>query len=127
MNNIRVYQMNDCEWWASKLDKRATLNFYLKETCLTEEENPIEEVRECDIDKEGMWWETDDPEDIERLGDADEIIEFVKINGQTRSKVLQLGNLQRIYGKVFKLISFREALEKHGDFTEPFCLASTEW
>jgi len=126
VNNIRVYQMNDCEWWASKLDKRATLNFYLKETCLTEEENPIEEVRECDIDKEGMWWETDDPEDIERLGDADEVIGTKEVNGMTVREI-QLGNLMRIDGQIYKFIPFREAIKKYRDYKEPYMIACTEW
>lgn len=126
MENVKVFRMNDYEWWATKLDKEETNEFYLKETGLDEEDNPLEEIEECNLDKEGMWWETEDPADIEELGDADEIIGIEKVGNQTRSKV-QLGNLMRRGNEVYKFISLREALKKHGDFEEPFCLASTEW
>jgi len=64
--------------------------------------------------------------DIERLGDADEIIRYETIKGRKVRKV-QFGNLMRSGNEVYKFISFREALKKHGDFTEPFCLASVVW
>lgn len=50
MNDIKVYKMNDHEWWASPWDIETTNEYYKKEHGLTEEENPIEEIEECSID-----------------------------------------------------------------------------
>lgn len=126
MSNIKVYKMNDYEWWASKLGKKETNEFYKKELRLTEEDNPSEDIKECNIDKEGMWWETVEEKDLERLGDADEIIGFENFNGMTRRKV-QFGNLMRIGGEVYKFIPFREAIKNCGAYEEPHMIASTEW
>ena len=126
MENIRVFKMNDYEWWASKWDMKRTNEWYKKEHGLSEEDNPLEDIRECNLDTEGMWWETEDKEDIERLGDHDEIISIEKINGMTKTKAT-FGNLQRKYGEVYKFISLREAVEKDMNFKVPYCIGSTEW
>lgn len=57
MSDIKVYKMNDYEWWASKLSIEDTEAFYEKEIG---EVNDLEDIEECDIDKEGMWWELED-------------------------------------------------------------------
>lgn len=126
MNDIKVYKMNDYEWWASKLNKRETLDFYLKETGLDEDENPLEDIIECDIDNEGMWWLTEDIEDLEKLGDNDEIVSYKIVHGR-RIKKPEPGNLIRRSREVYKYITFREAIEKNGEYEEPFCIASTDW
>lgn len=124
--DVKVFRMDDYEWWATKWDLERTHEYYIKEYGLDSEDCLIEDVRECDIDKEGMWWETEDEEDLKMIGDSDEIIGFEVVNGQTKAKV-EFGNLMRRSGEVYKFISLREALKEHGDFTEPFCIASTEW
>jgi hypothetical protein len=128
MENIKVFKMGDYEWWATKFNKEETLEWYIEESGLLEDEVSMDEMKECDLDKEGMWWETNDPEDIKKLGDADEIVGIEKINGRTRKRV-RFGNLMRRGAEVYKFIPFREALEKYGDFEESscFCLATTEW
>lgn len=128
VNDVKVFKMDDYEWWASKWDKGNTHDYYLKEYGLDKEDAPIEDIQECNLDTEGMWWTTEDPADIERLGDADEIINYETINGRKVRKT-KFGNLTRMFGngEVHKFISLREALRRHGDFEEPFCLASTEW
>lgn len=56
MKDIKVYKMNDYEYWVSKWDVKATNEWYLKEHELEEQENPLEDIRECDLDTERMWW-----------------------------------------------------------------------
>lgn len=123
MNEVTVYKMNDYEWWASKLSVEETEKFYEEEIG---EENDIEDIKECDIDSEGMWWETENQADIERLGDAEEIISYATIYGQETPKV-SFGNLMRREGEVHKYIPLRIALMKYGEVKDPFCLATTEW
>lgn len=120
---IKVYKMDDYEWWASKLDKDETNDFFNEEYG---NDNDVDEVRECDLDNEGMWYSTDDPKDIEALGDSDEIISIEKVDGMTRRKTA-FGDLMRRNGQVYKFMSFRDVLKMHGDFKEPFMIASTEW
>ncbi|WIV11148.1 hypothetical protein [Proteiniborus sp. MB09-C3] len=126
MNDIKVYKINDYEWWASKLNIEETLDFYLKEYNLDEDDNPIENIKECDIDKEGMWWLTEDIEDLEKLGDNDEIVSYKIVHGR-RIRKPEPGNLIRRSREVYKYITFREAIEKNGEYEEPFRIASTDW
>ncbi len=120
---VFVYKMNDYEWWASKLSIEETEDFIEKEIG---GENDLDDIEECDIDSEGMWWQTEEKEDLDKLGDADDLIDYEIISGQTRRKV-SFGNLMRRDGEVFKYIPFRIALMKSGEYVEPFCIASTEW
>jgi hypothetical protein len=119
---IKVYKMNEYESWASKLSAEETNEWYNKNI----DENDIEDVKLCDIDKEGMWYLTEDPKDVERLGDSDEIIGFEVVNGMRKRKV-QFGDLMRRCREVYKYISFREAIQKEPNYTEPYCIATTEW
>lgn len=126
MKNIKVYKMNDYEWWASKLDKRETLDFYLKEMGMDEEDNPIEDIEEINIDEKGMWYETHDEEDLERLGDNDESIHY-EDTPRGKARIPKFGDLWRIGGSVFKFISYREAIEKNGEYKKPYMIACAEW
>ena len=51
----KVYKMNECDCVASKLSKEETNNWYKKEIDLTSEEQPLEGVRECDLEQEGSY------------------------------------------------------------------------
>lgn len=123
MENVKVYRMDDYEWWASKWNKEETNNFFNEEYGT---ENEIEDVEEYDLDKKGMWYTTNNPKDIEELGDSDEIISIEKVNGMIRRKA-EFGDLMRRDGEVFKYMSFRDVLRLNGDFENPFMIASTEW
>ena len=103
MNEIKVYKMNDYEWWASKWDKETTNEWYKIEIA---EDNDLEEVTECDLDKDGLWDEITDDNS------------FLKENKGT--------NFRRIGSQLFEWITFREAIEKNIDFTEPYLIASME-
>jgi hypothetical protein len=113
-NELKVFKMNDYEWWVTDGSVEELNDWYNEHI----EDNDIEEVRLCDLDKEGMWYATNEPNDIERLGNANEIM---------HEERTQFGDLIRKYGEVYKFISFREALSKEEPFTEPYCIASTEW
>ena len=107
---MKVYKMNDYEWIASNWDARKTLDWYLKETGLSEEDNPLEDVRECDLDKDGMWWECLDREHINEL-------EAQGITKTLKTKKPQFGNLEKVGNRWYVYIPFREALKRYG-FTE---------
>ncbi len=117
---IRVYRMNDYEWWASKWHIEDTNEWYIKEHGLDEEDNPTDEIYSCDLDKEGVWIETNEPNDIKELDDNDELGNVVLGNPE-------FGDLKRYGDGIFKYTSFREALLLDLDFKEPYCIASTEW
>lgn len=126
-NQIKVYKMNDYEWWASKNGVDELICWYREniDDSLTFEEM-LEEVEECDLDKDGMWYITTDKADIEELGDCDDLIGFEIINGMHKRKV-QFGNLMRKGEEVYKFIPYREAIKFDLDFKEPYNIASTEW
>lgn len=115
-NELKVFKMNDYEWWVTN-GYAEDLNDYYNEHI---GENSIDDVELCDLNKDGMWYKTNDKEDIEALGDSDEMY-------SVESKETQFGDLMRKDDDVYKFISFREALAKVSSFTEPYCIASTEW
>lgn len=120
MGDIKVYKMNDYEWWASDLTAEETNAFYKKEIG---EENSIEEIEECDIDKEGLWWVLE-PETEEHKK------AMVALNGKHTTypgRNRKIGDLSNDNGTITKFISLRDAIERSGEYTEPFCIASTEW
>ena len=115
IEKVKVYKMNDDSWFASKWDKEKTHQSHNNEI----DDNDIVDVVECDLDKDGMWWTTEDKADIEALGEADELV----------SDTLKptIGDLMRKSYEVYKFTSFREVLEISEDFTEPYEIATTEW
>jgi len=116
--SVAIYKMDEYSWYATDWDFDKTLDWYQKNIVeLTESE--IEEIEECNVDKEGMWWETSDPKDLEQLGVNDEL--------SATSKDTAFGDLMRSGDEVFKYIPFRKAIELSGKFTEPFEIAATEW
>lgn len=120
-SDIKVYQMNEYEWFASRWSIEETNKWYENNF----DDNSIDVVREVDLDKEGMWYQTKDKKDIEKLGDADELIDYEVVNRILIKKV-QFGNLERHSEDVYKYISFRDAIQFDLDFKEPYCIASTE-
>lgn len=126
LEKIKVYKMNDYEWWASKWSIEKTNEYYKKEYGLTEEENPTEEIEECDLDKEGMWWEIDaTEEEIKALGDKEELI---MIDMTSKRKRIAPGSLKRCGSDVYRYITLGEAITKENIyFVEPYCIATTEW
>ncbi len=122
MNEIKVYQLNDCEWYATKGNLEDLINWYRDniDDSLTYEEM-LDEAKECDLDNKGMWWITEDEENLKLIGTSDELINKDENNN------LQFGSLMRFGNEVFKYISFRQAIECDLEFTEPYCIASTEF
>lgn len=112
---IKVFQMNEYEWWVIRGYAEELNDWYNSHIA----DNDIEDVRLCDLDKEGMWYQTNDKKDIEELGDSDEL--YV-LSGHT-----SFGDLMRKDGEIYKYISFREAVAKDLNFKEPYCIASTEY
>jgi hypothetical protein len=123
MSDIKVYKMNDYEWWASNLSAEETNAFYKQEIG---EENDLEDIEECDIDKDGMWWTLD-----QESKEYEEIqIEFIRTNGENIKMLKQdrsFGDLTKSGCDILKYIPLREAIERIGEYTKPFCIASTEW
>lgn len=108
--------MNDYDWVASKLTKEQTNDYYCKEFS---DDNDIENVTECNLDTEGMWWETNDKADIKTLGDNDEFIQD--------NKKCTIGDLMRRGNDTYKIIPFRKAITLMGDYSEPYIISTTEW
>lgn len=117
-NNIKVFMMNEYDFVASKLDKKETNEWYKKEYEFDEEENPLEDVRECSLLNEGAWCVTNDEKDIVRLGENDEVKKDISMTS--------IGDLKREYCEVLKFTSFEEIL-KGWDSEKPQVIASKEW
>jgi len=116
--SVKIYKMDEYSWYATDWDFDKTLDWY--QNNITElEDSEIDEIEECDIDKEGMWWNTTNPKDLKQLDLNDEL--------SASSKNITFGDLMRSGDEVFKYISFRKAIELSGKFTEPFEIANTEW
>lgn len=127
LNKYRaVYKLNDYEWYITSWSLKDTLDWYNKEF---EDELTGDDIEECNLDLEGMWWETKDKNDIELLGDSDELIHIEKIDNETMKKV-QFGDLMRHDGLICKYTSFREVIKNNyldEPLNEPEVIASIEW
>ncbi|WP_252251274.1 hypothetical protein [Clostridium sp. VAP52] len=125
-NELKVYKLNDYEWYITPWDLEDTLKWYNEEY----EDNVIkEDIIESNLDTEGMWWETEDKNDIEKLGNYDEIIGVEKTSEGTKRKIY-FGNLMRKDGEIYKYIPFREVIKNYylnAILTEPEVIATTEW
>lgn len=121
--NIKVYRMDEYEWWASTWSEEDTNKFFNE---FYGTDNSVEDIEECNLEEIGMWIETTDKEDIEKLGEASELVSV--IDSDKKIKDIEYGALRRRYGAVWKYISLKEALKKYKeeDFKEPFCIASME-
>lgn len=114
MNKSKVFKMNECDLVASKQNKKETLDWYLKEYGLKENENPIEEVEELDLDKECVWTETIEEKDIKKAK---------RIHPTSRVKKGDVKPFGSLYAK---FVPLRKVLEQSKEFTEPYIIASTE-
>lgn len=115
-DGIRVYQMNDSEFFASKWSIEETNEWYKKEYGIDEVDNPTEEICLCDLDAEVVWRETTDENDLEVIG------QFNGVSGYY-GPISSAGDLEAIGSKVYKCLSLRQALIENGDFKEPYWLA----
>ena len=126
MGDLKVYKLNDYEWYITPWSLEKTLEWYNKEF---EDDLTVELVEECDVYNQGMWFETNDEDDIEELGDSDEIIDYIKTpKGIKRSA--QFGNLMRRDGIVYKYCSFKVVIEEQysdEELLEPEVIATIEW
>ena len=113
---LKVYKMNDFSFVASDLSVEETNAWYEKEFG---EENNIEDIREVDLDNEGMWW---------LLTNENKIQEFL-YNGcvETMTETKFGSMMTRDYHDVYEFISYKEALKRSGEYTEPYEIASTEF
>ena len=49
-SSVKLFKMNDCDWVAAESEEQAH-EWYLKETGISEEESPFEEIKEESIEK----------------------------------------------------------------------------
>lgn len=126
MDNLKVYKLNDYEWYVTPWNLDKTLDWYNKEF---DDDLTKNEVTECDLYNDGMWLETKDEDDIEELGDSDEIISIVKTSKGTK-RAVQFGDLMRRDDMAYKYVSLKVAIEElYGDkeLFEPEVIASTDF
>ena len=113
----KVYKINECEWYATDGTLGELIGWYDKNVDTIEDVEELQEIKECNIEKEGVWSEKNvTPEDIERLGDLDEY----------GSRPRQFGDLRRHEGEIVKYQSFKNILGDD-EIKEPYQIASTEW
>lgn len=112
---IHVYNMGDGTWVAADTLLNA-LTWY-NENVTDIEVDYLNEMRECDIDTEGTWWETDAPEDKERIGEEH--------TWSRESDKRNFGDLIKTSDGIFKYTSFREVINSEG-YTEPYVISAEE-
>lgn len=118
---LHVYRMDDCEWWLSHLSKEETREIYINEYGVKEEDIDLEEIEECDLEKDGMFWHFDNQPEIEILIKA-------LLNGKVSQKINFKGKeicLLNIEGAEI-WVPFRRAIELSGKYEKPYMIATTE-
>lgn len=102
MNEIAVFKMNDCDYVASHLSVEETNEWYIKNY----DDNDLEDIEEMNLDEDYMWYILKDEEEY-NLAHCD--------------KYRQVGC------EVFEYVTFKEALRRDGEYTEPYIIASSEY
>lgn len=126
MESLKVYKLNDYEWYVTPWNIKKTLEWYNKEfgDDLTEDN-----VEERDLYNDGIFLLTEDEDDISDLEGKDELISYIKVDGNWKQSP-QFGDLIRMDGMVYKYCSLKVAIEElYGDkeLTEPEVIASTDF
>lgn len=121
--NLHVYKMNDCEWWLSHLSIEETRELFLKEYGLDEDECPIDEIYEEDINTFTRYDEVDynnmNTELLLKFSkNKREGIRYVDYNGK---------KYDGIYNEWFEISNIDRILEIDGEYTEPYLVACTEY
>lgn len=118
-NPYKVYQMNEFDWVVAKGEEEAIV-WYEKETGTDVDR---EEVRECDLEKEGQYVEFKDEKRIAELdaGDCKEVIIPMDDFPEKRG----FGSLLKYGGDWYIKVPFKDVLPMEG--IEPYITASTEW
>jgi len=75
------------------------------------------DITELDIDKNGMWYPTEKPEDLERL----------EKEGECKHTPTQFDDLMWFEGFVHKFTPYRKVIELSGEYKGPYIIASSEW
>jgi len=115
--NMKVYKFGDYDWVATGKGLSDTIDWY--RNVYGEDTIDSDNITECDIDKIGMWWETDSSEDVRKFNNQ---------NNSVDKKLQEFGDVKIVNGSMCKYISLREAIKLCNVFTdEPFVIASTEW
>lgn len=114
MANLKIFQLDEYSWYVAH-DLMEFLNWYHKNIDSIESEDDLQELKVIEPEDETMWSNMEiTPEDIEKLGDSDEVI-----GGG-------IGDLMRRGGEIFKRQTFADVLGDE-DIKEPYEIASTEW
>ena len=114
---LKVFKMNDYEWWCTHIGLKEFYTWYLKEYGLDTEDNPLDDIVECDLDNDGMWFEFKDEANICRLEK--------ELNGLNEVCKGGIGDIKRTSYGIIEMVSFRKAIDLIG-YDGPFCIGSTE-
>lgn len=119
---LKVYEINDYDWVCAP-SKEEAKRYYLKQTGLTEDDiYPDKDIRECDLDKEGMWVEYEGRVRVKEL----------EAKGKTEENSggnWDIGSMEKRGNTWFIKVSFREAIswiQRKGSIP-PCIIASIEW
>ncbi|EJT5937223.1 hypothetical protein N2W52_001991 [Clostridium perfringens] len=122
---IKVFRMNDYDWYGTEMEYCEDINDWYNKNIT---DNAIENVIASDLDKEGVWIETTNKNDIDKLKDVDEICTGVIEIGGVEYPNFKIGDLHKKDNVCYKLVSFREiikkSLEAEEDFSEPVLLST---
>lgn len=98
--------MNEYDIVVSNMSPQKTNEWYKKEFEYTDEEQPLYEVKEVNYN-DGFWMETD-IEELEKLKEGERV------------------EIKKMYGGLYKFITYNDALKDAKDCDEPYVLCSSE-
>lgn len=123
-----IYKLNDYEWYVTSWSLEDVINWYNNQF---EDNINADEVILSNITEEGLWIETTNIEDSNRLGDSDELVSFKIDKNGKKNKTPKFGDLMKGHeGQILKFTSFEEVIEKYyleNPLTEPELIASTDF
>lgn len=125
-----VYKLNDYEWYVTSWSLEDTVNWYNSQFS---DNIDINEVASISINKdtEGLWIETKEECDKERLGNSDEITSTIINKDGKRVQSTGIGDLISFTeGEILKYTSFNDVIKEHyteNPLKEPELIATLDY
>lgn len=119
---LKVYKIEDCEWWVSDLSLEETVQVYCKEYGFRFDEFDMDDgIKECDIENEGMYWSFD-------ISEVELLIKALLQQDTKRTIFVDENKIDLAIGDGASIwIPFKRAIELDRAYKGPYCIASTEY
>lgn len=122
--NLKVFRMNEYDWVVAK-EMDEAIDWYEELTGEKFSQEDIDDIEECDLEKDGQYTTFEDEQRIAEL--EAEGVEEVIIPFEGNPRKHGFGSLLKWCGEWQIKVPFKDVLPSMEDYKKPFITASTEF